>query len=854
MTAQSPVTGCGTAATSTVTVNQNSTIGLSSAVGTNAQTVCVNNAITDITYAIGGGGTGASITAGALPVGVTGSFAAGVFTISGTPTVSGNFSYTITTTGPCVNNTASGTVTVNANATISRTSAVGTDAQAVCLNSSIADITYAIGGVGTGASITAGALPAGVTGTFAAGVFTISGTATVAGVYNYTITATGGSCTQSTASGTITVNTPPTGTFSKKMASSCGGGADGTITVAISGGTTPYNYSWTSSPAGFTANTASITGLSPRDYSLVVTDAGNCTLLMSNITIWQAFTPTLTNNGGISGSCNNTGYIILYGSNGLTPYMYSVDGINYQSSNIFTNLAAGTYTGYVKDSANCIGTKPNINVGAASPIVVTAYVSSASSCANNGSIQLFRTGGVGPYTYSLNDVTYQVSNVFSNLAGGTYTGWVKDSKGCKASLGGLTIVYAPPITVTSTKINTSACTSNNGYIALHPGGGVPGYTYSLTGPTGPWQGSNVFTGLAAGSYNGWVLDSKGCKNAQFGIVIGTDPASVITVTANPQSTGSCANNGSIVLYRTGGTAPFTYSLDNITYQTGNTFTGLASGTYTGWVKDSKGCTGSLSGITVTQAPALTTTGVKTNTSSCINDGTIRLYPAGGVAPYTYSSDDITYQTSYLLTGLAAGNYTAWVMDSRGCKASVNLTISLNPIVVTAYAANASNCVSADGSIQLFLTGGTGPYSYSLDGTNYQLSNVFSGKTAGTYTGYVKDSKTCVASLANIVVGPNCPPPFAATKTKTVAVKIAENVKLSVQAYPNPSSTEFTLILTGNSPDKVSITVTDIMGRKVYQTEGSGKQQYKFGNNLKSGIYMVLVVQGANNQSIKLVKE
>ena len=73
----------------TLTVNANSAISLSSAVGTNAQTKCINTAITNITYAIGGGGTGASITAGVLPAGVTGSFSAGVFTISGTPTVTG---------------------------------------------------------------------------------------------------------------------------------------------------------------------------------------------------------------------------------------------------------------------------------------------------------------------------------------------------------------------------------------------------------------------------------------------------------------------------------------------------------------------------------------------------------------------------------------------------------------------------------------------------------------------------------------------------------------------------------------------------------------------------------------------
>ena len=85
---------------------------LTSAVGTNIQTKCINTAITSINYTIVGG-TGASITAGGLPTGVTGVYSAGVFTISGTPTLAGTFPYTVTTSGPCNNMSLSGTITVD---------------------------------------------------------------------------------------------------------------------------------------------------------------------------------------------------------------------------------------------------------------------------------------------------------------------------------------------------------------------------------------------------------------------------------------------------------------------------------------------------------------------------------------------------------------------------------------------------------------------------------------------------------------------------------------------------------------------------------------------------------------------
>jgi Secretion system C-terminal sorting domain/SprB repeat len=698
-----------------------------------------------------------------------------------------------------------------------------------------------------------------MTGTDSAGVFTMAGTPFVSGVFNYTITATGGSCAQGTASGTITIYALPTATFTKTMVSSCGGGADGTITVTPTSGQSPFSYSWSSNPAGFSGNTAMVTGLTPRDYTVVISDAHTCSISIPNITIWQAFPAVVTNNGGGSSSCGNTGYIILYGSGGVQPYTYSIDGTNYFASNTFTGLAAATYTGYVKDFGGCVSTKPNIVVTGAAAMVVTANIRPASSCANNGSIELYRTGGVPPYTYSLNDITYQGSNVFNNLAGATtYTGWVKDASGCKTSLANILVGKAPAITVAATANNTSAC-SNTGRIQILAGGGVPGYTYSITGPNGTYQASNAFTGLAAGSYNAWVQDSKGCKNVQFSVVVGTNAAPTITVTATPGSASSCANNGSIQLFRTGGTGPYTYSLDNVTYQVSNTFAGLAGGSYTGWVKDVNGCTGSLAGIIVTQSSAVTVTESHTNTSSCANDGTIQLHPGGGVPGYTYSLDDITYQAGNTFTGKAAGNYTGWAKDSRGCKASVPVTIGTNAaIVVTAYAAAASNCETSNGSIQLFRTGGTGPYTYSLDNITYQSGNIFSGLLPGTYTGYVKDSRPCTGSLANIVVGPNCvpPPPIAGsgTNTKLNAVKLSGNDILSVQAYPNPTTTDFTLVFTSNSKEKIAISVTDILGRKVQQAELSGKNQYRFGNDLRPGIYIVQVVQGNQKQSIKLVKE
>ncbi len=199
--------GCGSiTATGTITVTANNTITLSSAAGTDAQTKCINTAITNITYSTTGA-TGATFSG--LPTGVSGAWAANVVTISGTPTVAGTATYTVTLTGGCGNITATGTITVDANNTATLSSAAGTDGQTVCINTAVTNITYAIGGSATGASVSG--LPAGVSGSYSAGVYTISGTATASGTFNYTVTTTGGSCSAATATGSITVNPAPVG-------------------------------------------------------------------------------------------------------------------------------------------------------------------------------------------------------------------------------------------------------------------------------------------------------------------------------------------------------------------------------------------------------------------------------------------------------------------------------------------------------------------------------------------------------------------------------------------------------------------------------------------------------------------
>jgi hypothetical protein len=200
-----PLTGgCGSVnATGTITVTGDNTAGTAST----TPTLCVNTALTNITIATTGA-TGISedgvAAANGLPAGVSASWSGDVITISGTPTATGTFNYTIPLTGGCGSVNATGTITVTGDNTAGTASTTPT----LCVNTALTNITIATTGA-TGISddgvAAANGLPGGVSASWSGDVITISGTPTATGTFNYTIPLTGG-CGSVNATGTITVN------------------------------------------------------------------------------------------------------------------------------------------------------------------------------------------------------------------------------------------------------------------------------------------------------------------------------------------------------------------------------------------------------------------------------------------------------------------------------------------------------------------------------------------------------------------------------------------------------------------------------------------------------------------------
>lgn len=188
-----PLTGgCGGVATGMITVTPDNTV----TAATLSPSICVQTVLPTLSHTTTGA-TGIGTPSG-LPTGVSAVWLSNILTISGTPTEPGIFNYSIPLSGGCGSVNATGTITVNANNTVTAAAAT----PSICINTLMPSITHSTTGA-TGIGVATG-LPTGVNALWAGNTITIIGTPTASGIFNYTIPLTGG-CETINAIGTITV-------------------------------------------------------------------------------------------------------------------------------------------------------------------------------------------------------------------------------------------------------------------------------------------------------------------------------------------------------------------------------------------------------------------------------------------------------------------------------------------------------------------------------------------------------------------------------------------------------------------------------------------------------------------------
>ena len=576
----------------------------------------------------------------------------------------------------------------------------------------------------------------------------------------------------SVISNVVTIVSPPTPltlTVSETSNVTCDNNL-GTITAIASGGSGDYEYELTGAATVAYSPNGTFTGLSAGNYIINVIDAGGCVesqsiILIEPTPITATFTPNTTllscfgdQNATITVS-NVTGG---QGSN----YSYTLNTIlptpstsGPQTSPVFTDLAAGTYSVTITDGLNCEFTSLDIIISEPTPINANLVVASTQTCETQATLTLSASGGTGTYQYSTSSTFATVLGSFTTsvtfpVSVGTYSYYVRDANGCVSNISNdITIDPLPTLilNLSSTNPDINCFGDNTGSITATAQGGLDNYVYTLEDTLGntipaTQNSPGVFTELVAGVYVVSVV-SGDCDTTSSNITI-TQPTAPLEATFNVNDV-TCfgGDNGSLEIIATGGTGNIQYAISpqlNQFFDT-NIFEDLAPGNYQVIVQDVLGCY-LIHDFTITEpAPVLITIVADSLIPEVCEgdaDGEFSIDISGGTSPYSVSLDDYdgvytvgaVGQTQFDFTGLGGGDHTVFVRDSEGCESEWNITfpesVSLNPFVTVEYVCvnNATEnvvTVTVDESVDL------AELDYSLNGGPYQVSNIFTNVPVGT---------------------------------------------------------------------------------------------------------------------------
>lgn len=452
----------------------------------------------------------------------------------------------------------------------------------------------------------------------------------------------------------------------------------------------------------------------------------------------------------------------------------------------FTNLSTGdgalSHSWDFGDGNSSIDTNPTHTYANAGTYTVILTVTTSNACVNTYTVSVsvnalptvdfsfsdvcegttasfVNSSSAGSYAWDLGDgsssTLANVNHTYSTFGIYDVTLTVTDANFCiNSATQQIEIFDLPDFTLTPTDV---LCYGEaTGAVNTAPVGSPAfPWTLSLNGAT-PVSNGN-FSNLPAGNYDVTAFDANGCEFTSSTVVLQPNDTLGIDVTALVDILCNGDNTGSIAVVGTGGTSPYTYSVDGGSPQATGSFSGLLAGTYDVQIIDNNLCVFDTV-ITLTEPTPLVLGLVNAEDLLCNGDnsGIIEVLATGGVASYLYNVDGGSYDTPSLFNGLAAGLHIVGVLDANGCTDTLHVTLTEPGILqLSVLATEDANCFGeSNGLIQVAASSGTPGYQYSLDGVNFQGSGMFEGLGAGTYTISVVDANGCTDNLTETIFEPS----------------------------------------------------------------------------------------------------
>lgn len=283
-----------------------------------------------------------------------------------------------------------------------------------------------------------------------------------------------------------------------------------------------------------------------------------------------------------------------------------------------------------------------------------------------------------------------------------------------------------------------------------------------------------------------------------------------TFSMSAQNTVNCSalTQGVNLNLTQGGTAPFSILWSN--GQTNDTITGLGPGTYSVLVRDSNRCVASYMTTFTAMTPIVLSETITNPLCFGESTGSVNMEVTGGLPPYSPLWN--TGETTQNIAGLNAGTYFVIFSDQRGCSGAEIYQLT-DPPLLEANLQSTDIFYTSGGTIDLSVTGGTPPYSYTW--SNNTSTQDQAGLTPGFYEVIIHDAKQCELSL-NATINQATPygpfdQPFQLGDTSVLASLVAKDLSQDFNCYFNPETREVEVAWEQGG----SMEVLDMNGKMVF---------------------------------------